>query len=53
VRSTVAREPFIAYATVSAASAAGKPARIILRERVGTTGTIIKETARSFRLLTV
>ena len=52
VRSTLAREPFIAYATVSAASAssAGKPARIVLRERVGTTGAIVKETATSFRL---
>jgi hypothetical protein len=39
--------------SAASASAAGKPARIILRERVGTTGTIIKETARSFRLLTV
>jgi hypothetical protein len=53
VRSTVAGESFVAYATVAAASpsAAGKPARIILRERVGTTGAIIKETATSFTLL--
>jgi hypothetical protein len=52
VRSTVAGETFIAYATVGAASASavGKPARIILRERVGTTGTIIKETSASFTL---
>ena len=52
VRSTVAGETFIAYATVGAASAsaAGKPARIILRERVGSTGTIIKETSASFTL---
>jgi hypothetical protein len=52
VRSTVAGETFIAYASVGAASAwaAGKPARMILRERVGTTGTIIKETATSFTL---
>jgi hypothetical protein len=52
VRSTVAGETFVAYATVAAASpsAAGKPARIILRERVGTTGTVIKETSTSFTL---
>ena len=52
VRSTVAGETFIAYARVSAASssAAGKPGRIILRERVGATGSILKETAVSFTL---
>jgi hypothetical protein len=52
VSSTVAGETFIAYASVATASvsAAGKPARMILRERVGTTGTIIKETATSFIL---
>jgi hypothetical protein len=52
VRSTVAGETFVAYAGVSAASAsaAGKPARIILRERVGTTGAIVKETATRFTL---
>ena len=52
VRSTVAGETFIAYATVrsASASAVGKPARIILRERVGATGTILKESAVSFTL---
>jgi hypothetical protein len=52
VPSTVAGESFVAYANVSAASAsaAGKPARIILRERVGTTGTIIKESFTAFTL---
>jgi hypothetical protein len=52
VRSTVAGETFIAAARVWAASASavGKPARIILRERVGATGTILKETAVSFTL---
>src|SRR3954464_12934028 len=52
VRSTVAGETFIAYASVwsGSASAVGKPARIILRERVGATGTILKETAVSFTL---
>ena len=52
VRSTVAGETFIAYATVrsASASAVGKPARIILRERIGATGTILKESAVSFTL---
>jgi hypothetical protein len=52
VRSTVAGETFIAYASVFAASgsAAGKPARIIIRERVGATGTIIKETSTTFTM---
>jgi hypothetical protein len=52
VRSTVAGETFIAYATVTptSASAAGKPARIVLRERVGTTGTIIKESVTAFTM---
>ena len=52
VRSTAAGQTYIAFATVWAAStsAVGKPARIILRERVGATGTIIKETATSFTL---
>ena len=52
VRSTAAGQTYIAFATVWAAStsAVGKPARIILRERVGATGTILKETAVSFTL---
>jgi len=52
VRSTAAGDTYIAYATVSpaSASAAGKPARIILRERVGATGAIVKETATSFTM---
>ena len=52
VRSTVAGDTFIAQATVwpASESAAGKPARIILRERVGTTGAIVKETSTSFTL---
>jgi hypothetical protein len=52
VRSTVAGETFIAYATVSAASASavGKPGRIILRERVGAFGRVLRETAASFSL---
>jgi hypothetical protein len=52
VRSTLAGDTYIAYATVigTAASAAGKPGRIILRERIGATGTIVKETAAPFTL---
>jgi hypothetical protein len=52
VGSTIAGQTYIAFATVwaASASAAGKPARIILRERVGTAGTIIKETSTSFTM---
>jgi hypothetical protein len=52
VRSTVAGESYVAYANVGAAtaSAVGKPVRIILRERVGDFGPIVKETAASMRL---
>jgi hypothetical protein len=52
VPATSAGQTFVAYATVLApsASAAGKPARIILRERAGATGTIYKETATSFSM---
>jgi len=50
VSSTVGGDTFIAYATVigTSASAAGKPGRIVLRERVGTSGSIVKETATRF-----